>query len=222
MTEQLGAVGLISGGLDSTVVAAYMANTFDKNYFMFANYGQKTLSRELQSFNSLCDHFKPEAATVVDLTWMRAIGHSALFEEETRLNEENRKREYVPFRNANLLSAAVALAETVEAGHVLIGSVGTDRTCPDNSVAFLRAFQGVVNEGTMTDKQIQVIAPLINLDKKGAIELGIALGAPFELSWSCHNNSGDIACGGCSNCTARIQGFAELGLTDPTPYELDA
>jgi 7-cyano-7-deazaguanine synthase len=219
MNELTTGVGLISGGLDSTVVAAYMNHAYDQSHYLFCDYGQKTLSREREAFDKLCDFYQPAGAEVIDLTWMRSIGTSALFEEDTVLDAANRRREYVPFRNANLLSAAVALAETVEADAVLIGSTGGDTTCPDNSLSFMTAFQRVITEGTMTDKKIAIVAPLIELDKKGVIQAGISLAAPFELSWSCHNNSGNVACGGCSNCAARRQAFTELGQKDPIAYE---
>lgn len=219
MSDIRAGVGLISGGLDSMVVAARMGVTYQESHFLFCDYGQKTLVREQKAFEDLCTYYEPTTAEIVDLTWMREIGTSALFEDQTKLDATNRKREYVPFRNACLLSAAVALAETVEAGAVLIGSTGGDTTCPDNSPAFIRAFQDVINEGTMTEATISLVAPLITLDKKGVIQLGTELGAPFGLSWSCHNNSGNVACAQCSNCSARRQAFGELGLTDPILYE---
>lgn len=212
------AVGLVSGGLDSTVVAAYMNKHYDESHFIFADYGQKTVKREFESFKALQKHFNPETASVIDFKWLRTIGHSALFEEETVLTAENRKREYVPFRNATLLCAAVAMAETVEAESVMIGSTGGDRTCPDNSPGFIGAYQNVINEGTMSESQIAVVAPLIELDKVGVIRLGMELEAPFELSWSCHNNLGSIACAQCSNCESRLSAFNALNMEDPISY----
>ncbi len=214
-----GGVGLISGGLDSTVVAAGMMQKYDRQFFMFAAYGQKTLGRELVAFRALCEHYQPTDSIVVDLGFLPKVGKSALFDSSQPLTALNRKSEYVPFRNAILLGAAVAWAETVSAGGVLIGSTGGDRTCPDNSTAFINAFQAVVNEGTMTDRPINVVAPLIELDKAGVIKRGLELNAPFELSWSCHNNLGSIACGACSNCEARRGSYVSLGLEDPIQYE---
>ena len=213
------AVGLISGGLDSTVVAAYMDRHYDESHYVFGDYGQKTLERELQSFEALKGHFNPASARVVNLRWLRDMGNSALFEDDTTLTAANRKREYVPFRNATLLSAAVALAETVEAEAVMIGSTGGDRTCPDNSPAFVNAYTEVIRQGTMTDREITVVAHLIELDKQGVIQLGAELDAPFELSWSCHNNLGSLACGQCSNCEARVNAFDALGMQDPIQYQ---
>lgn len=216
---EAGAAGLISGGLDSTVVAAYMNATYEQNYFLFCDYGQKTLERERRAFDDLCEHYIPTGAQVVDMRWLRQVGNSGLFEEETRLNPTNKQREYVPFRNASMLCAAVALAETVEAKAVLIGSTGGDRVCPDNSKAFMDAFQRTMDEGTMTESTISLVTPLIELDKKGVISLGLSLDAPFHLSWSCHNNVGREACGQCTNCIARRKAFTELGQKDPVPYE---
>jgi len=222
MSETTQAVILLSGGLDSTVVAAYAAENYDKSHFLFADYGQKTVERERQAFDDMVDRFQPASARVLDLTWLRELGtaaNSALFDEGVKLTAENRSSEYVPARNTVLLAAATALAETLEADAVLIGSTGGDRTCPDNSPAFIDAFRTVIREGTMTDRPITVVAPLIKLDKIGVIRLGMELNAPFELSWSCHNNQGDVACGQCSNCEARRGAFAELGTADPISYE---
>jgi 7-cyano-7-deazaguanine synthase len=213
------AVGLISGGLDSTVVAAHMIAHYDEQRFLFCDYGQKTLSRELAAFNQLREFFEPTDAQVIDMTWLQDVGKSALFVGGQKLTRENRKNEYVPFRNAAMLSAAVALAESVEADAVLIGSTGGDTTCPDNSPEFIAAFQGVVDTGTMTSKKINIVAPLIQLGKRQVIEHGLSLDAPFELSWSCHNNLGQVACGVCSNCESRYNAFAEIGLVDPVQYE---
>lgn len=213
------AVGLISGGLDSTVVAAHMMNAYQEQIFVFSNYGQKTLDRELRAFRDVCDYFAPNESLIVDMTWLSHLGGSALFDSSEKLTQVNRKSEYVPFRNAVLLSGAVAVAEAKNATTVLIGSTGGDTTCPDNSPAFLAAFQGVIDEGTMTESRIKLVAPLIHKDKEGVIRFGQELGAPFALSWSCHNNLGSIACGACSNCESRRAAFDAVGLRDPLEYE---
>lgn len=218
--EQRSAVGLISGGLDSAVVASHMMTNYPVQRFLFCDYGQKTLERELIAFKNICDFLQPSDAVVVDMTWLQAVGKSALFRTEEKLTLVNRKNEYVPFRNAALLASAVALAESVEADAVLIGSTGGDRTCPDNSPEFVSAYQAVVDIGTMTERKITISAPLITMGKKQVIEYGTSIATPFELSWSCHNNLGSIACGACSNCEARRGAFDELGMRDPIKYEL--
>lgn len=222
MNTKKSGVGLISGGLDSTVVASCMMNTYDENHFLFVNYGQKTYEKEVVSFRAIVDKLKPDSAHEIDMTWLRQVGSlgtSALFDEDTKLVTANRKLEYVPFRNANMLAAATALAEVLKANTVLIGSTGGDVTCPDNSPAFIESFRSLIKEGVMTDDAIDVSAPLIKLSKVGVVKLGLENDAPFELSWSCHNNIGALACGSCSNCEARVAAFTDLGMRDFIEYE---
>jgi 7-cyano-7-deazaguanine synthase len=214
------AVGLISGGLDSAVIATYMMTSYGQQHFLFCDYGQKTLQREREAFHALCNTLQPTSARELNMTWLQQVAcTSALFDPTEKLTRENRKNEYVPFRNASLLAAAVALAETVQADDVLIGSTGGDTTCPDNSPAFIAAYQHVIDTGTMIEKSISITAPLTDMDKQQVIQYGLELHTPFELTWSCHNNLGSLACGACSNCESRIAAFTSLGEKDPIAYE---
>lgn len=212
------AVCLVSGGLDSAVAAGVAKSKGYDLYFMFANYGQKTLEKETECVNNLAEFYDPKEVRTVDLTWLREFGGSALFDTETKLDETNFLLEYVPFRNTVLLAAATAWAEVIGADSVFIGSSGGDHICPDNSAEFLDAFQEVMVQGTLLKKDIKLEAPLRDTDKTGAVKIGAELNIPFELTWSCHNNV-DAACGHCSNCLSRLEAFKETEKTDPIPYE---
>lgn len=212
------AVCVISGGLDSTVAAAKAQALGYDLYFLFVNYGQKTLKREQACVKKLEKHFNPKKAFYISLPWLKEFGGSALFDLSISLNERNFRLEYVPFRNSILFSAATALAEAVSADAIFVGSSGGDHICPDNSPAFLDAFQAVIKQGTMLKKGIRVVAPLRNTDKVGAVRLGKKLSVPFELTWSCHNNT-ERACGHCSNCRSRLEAFNKNQMKDPLEYE---
>jgi 7-cyano-7-deazaguanine synthase len=51
------------------------------------------------------------------------------------------------------------------------------------------------------------------------VRLGLALGAPLHLTWSCYQG-GLQACGRCSSCRLRLKGFAAAGVPDPIPYQI--
>lgn len=214
------AVCLISGGLDSTVAAAVAKNQGFDLYFLFADYGQKTLQKEWECVQRVAKHYKPKEVRSISLNWLKEMGGSALFDKNTPLNESNFLLEYVPFRNSILLSAATAWAESLDADTIFIGSSGGDHICPDNSPEYLKAFQTLIAQGTMLKKDITLQAPLIETDKTGAVKIGEELKVPFELTWSCHNNT-KAACGHCSNCLARLEAFRSLGENDPIPYEIE-
>ncbi len=216
------AVVLASGGLDSCVTAAVVARDYDLAFF-HANYGQLTVARELADFRDQAAHFRAVRTLEADLNWLGAIGGSSLTDThlavpDYELESPGLPSTYVPFRNTILLAAAVAWAEVLGAAAVCIGANEIDSPgYPDCRPAYYEAMRRVVDLGTRDDTHIALLTPLIHLDKAGIIRLGLALNAPFHLTWSCYVRD-DRACGRCSSCHLRLQGFAAAGAVDPIPY----
>jgi 7-cyano-7-deazaguanine synthase len=63
------------------------------------------------------------------------------------------------------------------------------------------------------------VTPLISLRKAEIVKLGLELGAPFDLTWSCYSRE-DRACGVCESCVLRLRAFAAAEATDPIPYAI--
>lgn len=208
------AVCTISGGLDSAVSAALVKKAGFELYFIFFDWGQKTLEKELLCAQALSDHYEA-SLKVVEVSLLKSLPGISLAQTETLTTPIN---EYVPNRNAILESQAVAYAEFLKAGVVCIGSTGGDHICPDNSPDFVKAMQNLIDQGTMLKPTIKIIAPLMDTDKVGAVKFGVELNVPFEFTWSCHNNI-EKACGKCSNCEARIEAFQLNGIKDSIEYE---
>jgi 7-cyano-7-deazaguanine synthase len=124
---------------------------------------------------------------------------------------------YVPFRNAHFLSAAVSWAEVLGARTVFIGAVEQDSSgYPDCRPAYYEAFNELIRMGTK-DGEIRVATPLIEMRKSEIVRLGVELGAPFHVSWSCYSGESE-ACGVCESCVLRLRAFREAGVVDPLPY----
>ena len=112
---------------------------------------------------------------------------------------------------------AVSWAEVLQADKVYIGAVEQDSSgYPDCRPAYYRAFNEVVKAGTK-DGRIEIVTPLIGMGKAQIVTLGLELGAPFDLTWSCYSRE-DRACGVCDSCVLRLRAFAEAGAVDPVPY----
>lgn len=204
-------VVLLSGGLDSAVCLSIAAQECKRIFPLAFEYGQKTCAREMECARALADYYHTEILRVVRLDFLGQITGAALCQPD---QEVTRNNEYVPFRNGIFLAIATALAETVGAEVIYIGSTGGDRICNDNSQQFRDAFETAVAEGTNTQRTIHVSAPLGTLEKVDIVRTGLALGTPLEHTWSCHNNI-DTACGQCSNCTSRQAAFETLHRQDP-------
>jgi len=129
---------------------------------------------------------------------------------------------YVPFRNAHFLSAAVSWAEVLGAEKIYIGAVEQDSSgYPDCRPEFYRAFNEAIRIGTRAGNEagsIEIVTPLIGMRKAEIVTLGLELGAPLDLTWSCYSRE-DRACGVCESCVLRMRAFAVAGAPDPIPYE---
>jgi 7-cyano-7-deazaguanine synthase len=215
------AVVLLSGGMDSCVCAALAARDHDAAA-LHISYGQRTEDRERRSFAEICDRLGIRDRLVVRNEALRAIGGSALTDEKIAVPESHAIGQdipvtYVPFRNAHFLAAAVSWAEVQGAAKVYIGAVEQDSSgYPDCRPAYYRAFNEVIKAGTK-EGGIEIVTPLIALRKVEIVRLGLELGAPFDLTWSCYSRD-DRACGVCDSCVLRLRAFAEAGARDPIPY----
>jgi 7-cyano-7-deazaguanine synthase len=234
MTRQR-AVVLLSGGMDSCVCAALAVRDHDAAA-MHVQYGQRTEARELKSFHGVCERLGIKDRLVFRDPVFRLIGGSALTDEQISVPEakpefhgsapdERGSRipvTYVPFRNAHFLAAAVSWAEVLDAEKIYIGAVEQDSSgYPDCRPEFYRAFNEAIRIGTRTGSEagrIEVVTPLVAMRKAEIVTLGLELGAPLDLTWSCYSRE-DRACGVCESCVLRMRAFAAAGATDPIPYE---
>jgi 7-cyano-7-deazaguanine synthase len=215
------AVVLLSGGMDSCVCAALAARDFHLAA-VHVSYGQRTEQRELKSFFAICERLGIRDRLLVRNEALRAIGGSALTDPSITVPESKDLGDtipvtYVPFRNAHFLAVAVSWAEVLGAQRVFIGAVEPDSSgYPDCRPAYYEAFNQVVKAGTK-EGRITVVTPLIALHKAEIVRLGLELGAPFDLTWSCYSNQ-ERACGMCDSCVLRLRAFREAGTRDPIPY----
>jgi 7-cyano-7-deazaguanine synthase len=227
-TDQTRAVVLLSGGMDSCVCAALAVRDFGAASVaaMHISYGQRTEKREQQSFRDVCARLEIVQRMMLRNEALPAIGGSALTDTKIAVPETGEIADgipvtYVPFRNAHFLAAAVSWAEVLGAGSIHIGAVEQDSSgYPDCRPAYYRAYNEVIRAGTK-EGAIEIMTPLIGMRKSEIVRLGLKLGAPFELTWSCYSRH-DRACGVCDSCVLRLRAFEQAGAGDPIAYEPQA
>ncbi|MCM3731067.1 7-cyano-7-deazaguanine synthase QueC [Fictibacillus nanhaiensis] len=218
------AVIVLSGGLDSTTC---MGIAKSEGYDLFPitfHYGQRH-NREVQQAIEVARHYEVADHRIVDLTFLKDIGGSALTDETVDVPteaEEGIPVTYVPARNMIFLALASAYAEVIGATAVYTGVSAVDYSgYPDCRPEFIHSMEETINLATkagVTGQNIQVKTPLINLSKKETIEAGLLLNVPYELTTSCYNGK-ETACGQCDSCQLRLKGFKEAGSADPIAYE---
>lgn len=218
------AVVAVSGGMDSCITAA-IANQTHRLALIHINYGQRTEKRELRAFNDIADFYNAEKRLVIDFGHFAKIGGSSLTDKSIEvakadLGNKEIPSSYVPFRNANIMSACVSWAEVIGADAVFIGAVYEDASgYPDCRPEFFEAYEKMVDLGTKPETKIKIETPIIHFSKAGIVKKGLELNAPLNLTWSCYQSE-DEACGVCDSCAFRLRGFEHAGVEDPIPYKI--
>ena len=227
---KVGAIVLLSGGMDSCVSTAEALHKYGRNRvgLLHASYGQRTEARELRAFSEIAEFYGVQEKLPVRLDYFRGIGGSALTDANIAIPENELGAPgpgggaipvtYVPFRNAHFLSVAVSWAEATGAGAIYIGAVAEDSSgYPDCRPEYYEAFQELIHRGTRPETKIEIVTPVIRLKKSEIVRRGVELGAPLQLTWSCYQGE-ELACGACDSCLLRLRAFAEAGFRDPIAY----
>jgi 7-cyano-7-deazaguanine synthase len=125
---------------------------------------------------------------------------------------------YVPARNLIFLSVAAGVAEVRQADAIYIGVNALDYSgYPDCRPEFIESFAATAAlalKRGVEGRPLELRTPLIDLTKAQIVKLGVSVGAPIELSWSCYRGD-ERPCGRCDACVLRAKGFAEAGVADP-------
>ncbi len=221
------AVVLASGGLDSTVTAAIARHAGYELYLLTVAYQQRH-AVEIERAKQVACAMKAARHLVVAVD-LGAIGGSALTGDCPVPKDQwgsdpglGVPVTYVPCRNLIFLSIAAAQAEVVGASVIYFGANVVDYSgYPDCRQEFITALEETLRLGTkvgMLGERFEIRAPLLRMTKAEIIRLGLDLRAPLQLTHSCYDPLGTVACGRCDSCLIRRKGFAEAGVVDPIPY----
>jgi len=113
-----------------------------------------------------------------------------------------------------LVAGGVRLAAHYQAAAVYLGL----RTGPrGDELAQATEFVQVWNELVQMpcdQPELEVQAPLLELEPWQVVDLGFQVGAPLERTWSCVGD-GPEPCGACRGCRAREAAFQQAAKPDP-------
>lgn len=123
-------------------------------------------------------------------------------------------------RNLVLLTKAGVVAAKAKANRIALGPL-SGNPFPDARPEFFRSMAQTLSLGL--DQPIEVVTPFLTWDKDAVIRCGIDLGVPLEYTLSCMNPvviDGELPrhCGLCSKCRERRDAFVEARVPDPSTY----
>lgn len=234
-------VTLLSGGLDSTTVAAYAKDHVDKMVAITFHYGQSH-SKEVGCAARVAgvldiEHRLLDISFLSEVAWYSALTNPDRFPiPQGRPDKEigySIPITYVPVRNTIFLSLSAAYLESwvlyaievegVEASDIVASVYMAPNALdysgyPDCRPEFFENVRRTLQLGSKLWSEysvpITVETPIIDLSKAEIAAFGVSLGAPLEHTWSCYKG-GEDPCGSCESCVLRAKGFAEAGIPDP-------
>lgn len=221
------ALVLFSGGIDSATCLAMAVDKYgaENVIALSVRYGQKH-KKELESAMKIARHYGVE---------LRSLDLGKIFEGSDCSLLENSSQEipkesyadqltetsgspvstYVPFRNGLFLSSAASVALSNGCGVIYYGAHSDDaagNAYPDCSEEFNNAMNRAIYLGS--GGEVHIEAPFVNKTKADVVRMGLSLGVPYELTWSCYEG-GDRPCGVCGTCRDRARAFEINGVKDP-------
>ncbi|MEM3172411.1 MAG: 7-cyano-7-deazaguanine synthase [Candidatus Nitrosotenuis sp.] len=219
------AVVVLSGGLDSLCLGAYLSPKYEL-YGITFSYGQRA-ARELEAARDVGRTLKLKDHKIVPIDFMRSLYSKTNVLTDTKKNLPP-KFDYsivVPIRNAVFLSIAAAWAFSLKATLVAYGAHTDDQKYPDCRPAFSKKIEAALNEGEIDGirlglrSRIKIWTPYsAGISKSALLKAGHAkFGDRIFKTWSCYANSRHH-CGRCESCNNRKAAFAKAKIKDKTKY----
>ncbi len=226
-TNAKGAIVLLSGGMDSTVLLRHVAERLQRApvHALSYNYGQRH-AKELECAEWQAVETAVAEHVVINLSFLAAVLKSgtSLVEgggevpdlKDLKDGDLSQPPTYVPNRNMMLLSIAAAYAESHGFRDIYYGAQAHDEYGYwDCTSDFLERINTVL--ALNRKEPVEIHAPFVGLKKHELVSMGTDLGVDFTRTWSCYRGQ-ETPCGTCPTCVERLKAFQEAGIRDPLVY----
>ena len=209
---------LFSSGLDSAVLAASEARTFDVHP-LYVSTGLAWEPEELAAVARLLEApvytgLAPIARLSFTVTDVYPATHWAIRGTPPAFDTPD-EDVYLTGRNVILLSKAAIYCAQQKIPRIVLGPLAGN-PFPDATPEFFSTMARALSLGLAYN--IAIDAPFVSTDKSEVVRLGVELEVPLELTLSCMNPQQGLHCGECSKCRERRDAFHEAGVADPTTY----
>lgn len=185
-------VTLVSGGLDSTLVAKLATEEGLKIYPLFVDYGQRALDRELAACRLAMKKLGLPEPEIAGLSGFGKLIRSGLTDPSLHIINDA----FTPGRNMLFLLTAAAYAHQKNADAISIGLLHESTSLfPDQTSEFLTAAECMIS--LCMGRKIKVLAPLASFTKLDVVSLAAEKG--ISQTYSCHFGK-EEACGNCIAC----------------------
>lgn len=189
-------VTLVSGGLDSTVMAVLAREEGLEQFPLFIDYGQLNRERELGACVFNFKRYNLPTPTVMKLDGYGALLSSGLTDMKKRIYEDA----FLPCRNLTFLTMGAAFAYQCGADSVGIGLLDEAYSLfGDQTRGFAKETEALISRSL--GKSMHILTPLMGFSKADVVAIARDIGV--NETYSCHAGT-EIPCGDCIACREYI------------------
>jgi 7-cyano-7-deazaguanine synthase len=195
---------LLSGGIDSSALAALLKNNACEVLALHIDYGQRAAATEWAAVKRVSFELGLPKPVGFDMSAIGSLLKSEIVQSKKIMSAKAKFNcsfavDFLPHRNALLVSLAAIFAADRKAGYVAFGIIGgAENTYPDTTVPFLKKLQTLYK----TPPKIKIIAPFAGMDKRHVVRIAVANGLQITSTYSCNVNA-VRHCGRCPSCVER-------------------
>jgi 7-cyano-7-deazaguanine synthase len=190
-------VTLVSGGLDSSLMALLVKEENIEQFPLFIDYGQICKDRELKACMFVLGRFNIPPPAIMNINGFGRLISSGLTDPNKRVNEDA----FLPGRNLLFLLAGSAYAYQNNSSAVAIALLSEENCIfPDQTNTFISQAQEIID--LALGRNIKIIAPLMQFSKAEVLRLAAKKG--ISGTYSCHSGT-EMPCGKCVSCIERAE-----------------
>ncbi len=207
------AVILNNGSVNSAVATALAAQKF-RPILLYAEAVPQPGSRVKMAYDQQVAHFKPYREHTLQMPFL-----TALAVDERRGATAADPRQHSPrapqmLELLPLVAAAVRFAAHYRAAAIFLGvRVGQQADELAQATEYVQVWNELL-QLPCGQPELELQAPLLELEPWQVVDLGFNVAAPLERTWSCEGDGPD-PCWACRGCRAREAAFQRAARPDP-------
>lgn len=212
------AVVLNNGGVNAAVSCALAAQKY-RPVLIYVETSATGQSRARGAYDQQVAHFKPFREHTVAMPFLAADPSRAAAATTAAAANAADPRAHAPLGPQMvallpLVSAAVHFAAEYQAAAVYLGlRVGPRGDELSQATEYVQVWNEMV-QMPCAQAELEIVAPLLELEPWQVVDLGFQVAAPFERTWSCDGDAPE-PCRACRGCRAREAAFQQAGKPDP-------
>lgn len=207
------AIVLNSGSLNSAVLTALAAQKY-RPILLHGEVVERPTSRTRMAYDQQVAHFKPYREHTLAMPFLATVEPQSNAPAGVADPRQGAAVAPTVLQLLPLIAAAVRFAVHYRAAAIYVGlRVGGQSDELARGGEYVQIWNEMINL-PLAHPDLELNAPLLELEGWQVVDVGVNLSAPFERTWSCLEDI-EQPCGTCRGCRVRDLAFQQAGKADP-------